>query len=105
MLHGLMSDTIYGGRIDNSVDLRILNTYLEEYFNQQVVDGRRNLAGGLNTKNIDQFKKILPDEDSPALYGLPNGIDKAINRIKGKQALQNLKILTTIMVESQKFSR
>lgn len=28
MLHGLMSDTIYGGRIDNSVDLRILNTYI-----------------------------------------------------------------------------
>lgn len=56
-------------------------------------------------KNIDQFKKILQDEDSPALYGLPNGIDKAINRIKGKEALENLKILTTIMVESQKFSR
>lgn len=29
MLQGLMSDTIYGGRIDNSVDLRILNTYLQ----------------------------------------------------------------------------
>jgi len=29
MLHGLMSDTIYGGRIDNAVDLRILNTYLQ----------------------------------------------------------------------------
>lgn len=28
MLHGLLSDTIYGGRIDNPIDLRILNTYL-----------------------------------------------------------------------------
>jgi hypothetical protein len=79
-----MSDTIYGGRIDNVVDLRILNTYLEEYFNSDTVKGNRKLAEGLTTKNIDQFKKILPDEDRPSLYGLPNGINKAINRIKGK---------------------
>lgn len=84
MLHGLMSDTIYGGRIDNAVDLRILNTYLNEYFNPEIVSGNKKLADGLTIKNIDQFKKILPDEDTPLLYGLPNGIDKAINRIKGK---------------------
>jgi dynein heavy chain 2 len=98
MLHGLMSDTIYGGRIDNSVDLRILNTYIEEYFNAEMVNGNKKLTEGLSTKNIEEFKKILPDTDTPALYGLSHGIDKAINRIKGKEALENLKILTTIMV-------
>lgn len=56
MLQGLMSDTIYGGRIDNSVDLRILNTYLKEYFNQEMVDGKRNLVEGLTTKNINEYK-------------------------------------------------
>lgn len=61
MLHGLMSDTIYGGRIDNSVDLRILNTYLEEYFNQDMVTGKQNLTEGLNVRNLDQFKSILGD--------------------------------------------
>ncbi len=84
MLQGLMSDTIYGGRIDNSVDLRILNTYLKEYFNQETVDGKKSLVEGLTTKNINGFKSILSEEDDPKLYGLPNGIDKAINRIKGK---------------------
>ena len=84
MLQGLMSDTIYGGRIDNSVDLRILNTYLKEYFNQETVDGKKSLVEGLNTKNINDYKSILSEEDDPNLYGLPNGIDKAINRIKGK---------------------
>lgn len=84
MLQGLMSDTIYGGRIDNSVDLRILNTYLKEYFNQETVDGKKSLVEGLTTKNINDYKSILSEEDDPNLYGLPNGIDKAINRIKGK---------------------
>lgn len=84
MLYGLMSDTIYGGRIDNSVDLRILNTYLEEYFNQDTVSGKKNLTDNLNVRNIDQFKTLLADEDSPHIYGIPHGIDKAINRIQGK---------------------
>lgn len=61
MLHGLMSDTIYGGRIDNAVDLRILNTYLQQYFNVDTISGKRNLTDNLNVKNIDQFKTILTD--------------------------------------------
>jgi dynein heavy chain 2, cytosolic len=28
MLHGLMLDTIYGGRIDNDVDRKLLDVYL-----------------------------------------------------------------------------
>lgn len=61
MLLGLMSDTIYGGRIDNSVDLRILNTYLEQYFNTGTVSGSKDLFNGLNAKNIMEFKRVLPD--------------------------------------------
>lgn len=59
MLQGLMYDTIYGGRIDNLVDLRILNTYLKEYFNQETVDGKKSLVEGLTTKNINGYKSIL----------------------------------------------
>lgn len=84
MLYGLMSDTIYGGRIDNAVDLRILNSYLAEYFNQDTVSGKKNLTDRLNIKTIDQYKSILSENDTPHLYGLPQGIDKALNRIQGK---------------------
>jgi hypothetical protein len=28
MLYGLMQDTVYGGRIDNDIDLRTLQVYL-----------------------------------------------------------------------------
>ena len=39
MLLGLMLDTVYGGRIDNTIDARILEVLLKEYFNQQVLEG------------------------------------------------------------------
>ena len=34
MLYGLMLDCIYGGRIDSSVDLKILDTLVHEYFGE-----------------------------------------------------------------------
>lgn len=30
-IHGLMEDAIYGGRIDNPYDLRVLRTYLHRF--------------------------------------------------------------------------
>lgn len=32
MLYGLMQDTVYGGRVDNDVDLSTLGVLLGEYF-------------------------------------------------------------------------
>lgn len=36
-VRGLMVDAIYGGRVDNPHDMRVLATYLRQYFNSDVV--------------------------------------------------------------------
>ena len=36
-VRGLMVDAIYGGRVDNPHDMRVLATYLRLYFNPDVV--------------------------------------------------------------------
>jgi len=41
LLYGLMLDTVYGGRIDNDVDMRLLDVYLHEYFNPEVEKGKK----------------------------------------------------------------
>ncbi len=41
MLYGLMLDTIYGGRIDNEVDRKLLDVYLHVYFNDDVEMGKK----------------------------------------------------------------
>ena len=105
MLYGLMLDTIYGGRIDNAVDLRLLDTYVHEYFNKDVLSGKKSIYKKINSKNIGDIAEEIPDVDIPDLYGLPNGIDKAILRIQGKEALENLKIVSIGNIEDTKFSR
>lgn len=37
-VRGLMVDAIYGGRVDNPHDMRVLATYLRQYFNSDVVN-------------------------------------------------------------------
>lgn len=39
-VRGLMVDAIYGGRVDNPHDMRVLATYLRRYFNSDVVSAR-----------------------------------------------------------------
>ena len=35
--HGLLSLAVYGGRVDNTFDARVLGSYLSQYFNNDVI--------------------------------------------------------------------
>ncbi len=39
-MHGLMENAIYGGRVDNTFDMRVLITYLEQCFDEFVITGQ-----------------------------------------------------------------
>lgn len=48
-VHGLLENAIYGGRIDNPSDLRILRSYLEQFFSARLFSssaGLRKSRGG-----------------------------------------------------------
>ena len=38
-IHGLYSNAIYGGRVDDVHDIRILMSYLQSFFNPDVIAG------------------------------------------------------------------
>ncbi len=82
-----MLDTVYGGRIDNQVDMRLLQVYLTEYFNKEVEQGKRSIYQNTNILNLPKLIEQLPNVDSPAMYSLPLGIDKTILRIKSKELI------------------
>lgn len=47
-VHGLLENAIYGGRIDNPSDLRILRSYLEQFFSSRLLSssaGQRKSKG------------------------------------------------------------
>lgn len=36
-LHGLFENAIYGGRVDNNFDVRVLSAYLQQYFSDSLL--------------------------------------------------------------------
>ena len=42
-VHGLFENAIYGGRIDNTFDAKVLQSYLLQYFEQAVFPGQVSL--------------------------------------------------------------
>lgn len=105
MLYGLMVDTIYGGRIDNDVDRKLLDVYLHLFFNEDIETGKKPIYKNIKINQLDELIQKLPNIDNPDLYNLPMGIDKAILRIKAKELIENLKIATLASDSSTKFSR
>lgn len=53
MLYGLMLDTIYGGRIDNDVDRKLLDVYLHVYFNDDMESGKTPIFKNLKIQQLD----------------------------------------------------
>ena len=39
-VHGLFENAIYGGRVDNNFDVRVLNSYLKQYFADGLFSGQ-----------------------------------------------------------------
>jgi len=86
-LLGLFKTAIYGGRIDSKHDLKILDTYLNRYFNKNQVSSppRASLAPGCRVipdskshRDYVEFIKSLSANDNPAMFGLPNNIDEGL---------------------------
>ena len=93
-----MEDAIYGGRVDNPYDARVLKAYLRKIFNQDVFDGRGDLMRGLSIPRPCAYDDALaavaalPDGDAPALFGLPDNIERSVQRTQSAHAADQLRV-------------
>ena len=51
-IHGLYSNAIYGGRVDDVHDIRILLSYLHSFFNTDVIAGSSRARSSLGPLNL-----------------------------------------------------
>lgn len=58
-VNGLLLNVIYGGRIDNSFDLRILRSYLAQYFNDDVLGKERFAVNDEITIPLSQNLRVF----------------------------------------------
>lgn len=101
-IHGLYSNAIYGGRVDDVHDIRILVSYLQSFFNPDVIAGSaraRSLLGPLElpvTNNFSQYMELvnkLPDDDKPSMFGLPENIMQSYQRTQSTLTINQLRTL------------
>jgi len=95
-LRTLLKQTIYGGKIDGVVDQRLLNSFVDNLFNQSAFDIGYSLQGkdkedssvlkipeGNRMSQFIDWISALPDYQSPTWLGLPSNAEELLNIKKG----------------------
>ncbi|NXI65822.1 DYHC2 protein, partial [Anseranas semipalmata] len=117
-VHGLFENAIYGGRVDNYFDMRVLRSYLEQLFNSRVIgslNGRGKKMTSFphsislpNSCSILDYRHIiesLPEDDKPEFFGLPANIARSSQRMISSQVISQLRILSRSVSAGCKFDR
>ncbi|XP_033122293.1 cytoplasmic dynein 2 heavy chain 1-like, partial [Anneissia japonica] len=113
-IHGLFENAIYGGRVDNTFDLRVLQSYLTQYFNKDVLSGgkaRKKLTANISLPTTCYYKDFtdlvanFPENDKPSFFGLPANIERSTQRFISGQVISQLKVLRRLDVEAGKFDK
>ena len=73
-VHGLFENAIYGGRIDNTFDAKVLHSYLLQYFEQAVFPGQvsRSQTKCFEDNFSGLYSLIWLDEGSTILTTITN---------------------------------
>jgi dynein heavy chain 1 len=106
-LRTLASQSIFGGKVDNDFDLRILQSLVDYFFRKETFNVDYPLFDSLEAgsgsqlvvpdvkgyKDFLAWIKALPSTESPAWSGLPLNVE-TLNRIKQAEALiNNIKLI------------
>lgn len=104
-IYGLMEDAIYGGRIDNPMDLRVLRAYLRLFFNDKIAsetgNGEEIIYGTPlrmpTNSEYESFKRVinqLQENDSPFIFNLPDNIERSLQRTTSSVVVKQLRALS-----------
>ncbi|XP_072172912.1 cytoplasmic dynein 1 heavy chain 1-like [Diadema setosum] len=103
----LLSQCIYGGRIDNDFDQRLLSAFVEKLFTVKSFDsdfplihdaeGKTiNMPEGIRREQFVQWVEALPDNQTPSWLGLPNNAEKVLLTTQGTSMISKLLKMQTL---------
>lgn len=115
-IHGLMEDAIYGGRIDNPMDLRVLRAYLCQFFNERIASDRgsgEEVIYGTPLRmpseaSADAFRRVvaqLQDGDAPSVFSLPDNTERSLQRGTSTSLVRSLRLLSASSADLSKFDK
>jgi dynein heavy chain 1 len=109
----LLSQSLYGGRVDDSFDQSVLDSFVKSIFNASsyspnavlVSDSAGNalvsLPDGLSRQAFDDWVAALSDNNSPMWLGLPAKAEIERTKVIGQQVLTHLNHLLSVSVDSE----
>lgn len=107
-LRTLISQSIFGGKIDNEFDNKILNSLVDRFFRPESYSlGFRLFEPAVGSSEDEtlvvpeakshsefvQWIKGITLAETPAWSGLPNNVEKIVRERQGKNLLTNIKLL------------
>eukprot|EP00501_MAST-03F_sp_TOSAG23-6_P000982 GSMAST32.ASY1.ANO1.1018.1 assembled CDS len=98
-VHGMMENALYGGRVSNIFDMRVLKAYLSFYFSDAIIPKSSNHG------EYFSFIGRLPDSDAPSLFGLPANIERSAQRANSTRIIKDLKRLKRSSGEHSAFNQ
>ncbi|GAB1603232.1 cytoplasmic dynein 2 heavy chain 1-like isoform X1, partial [Argonauta hians] len=112
-IHGLFELAIYGGRVDNAFDIRVLVSYLKTFFDNRVLGehvsdrriGNLQLPHSCNYRDYISLIDKLPDYNQPSLFGLPENIERSSQRTISDNVLSQLRVLMRSDIKGSKFDK
>ena len=104
-LIGVLEQAVYGSRVDNDYDSRLVREYLSMFFKSETLEsGRRKMGVDIpafdlpESTNMADFRARvdqLPDLDNPASFGMAPNADRSLQRINSAKAIASLRQLAT----------
>ncbi|CAI5438007.1 unnamed protein product [Caenorhabditis angaria] len=101
-VRGILKFVIYGGRIENDFDAKVLDSYMITLFNDEKINGRpgQKLVKSIDIpagSNIDEYiahiSKNIPSVDEPFLFGLPENIKYSWQIVESDRTISSIRTL------------
>lgn len=115
-LHGLMENAIYGGRVDDNADVRILRAFVRLCFHPELLPKAdkslgRPLAPGVvvpanpSPPELEAMIASMPTSDSPKVFRLPLNVERSIQRATSEGIVSALASLSAASSSRRSFDR
>lgn len=110
-VYGILENAIYGGRVDNEFDMRVLRTYMQSIFGEATISGKAPLSGLVsvpksgNVQDFVQSIQKVPEIDNPDIFGLPSNIDRSVQRFNSNNVILGLKGLAAAGAQELRFDK
>ncbi|SAL98745.1 hypothetical protein [Absidia glauca] len=108
-IRSLLQQSIYGGRIDNEYDQRLLDSFVNTLFSHRCYDldfevvkstGENEKAlvapDGTKMEHFMEWVNKLPDREPPTWLGLPSNAERVLLTLKGKAMLSKVRKMKSI---------